>query len=61
MLEKKEVSQNKKIENNDKSNEKNVHSGANIDGNLTTYLKNLSQLIGALFWCDSNAKIFLRS
>ena len=46
---------------NDKLNEKNVHSGTNRDGNLTTYLKTLSQLIGALFWCDSSAKILLRS
>jgi len=38
-----------------------VHSGANKNGNLATNLKNLSQLIGVLYWCDSSAKILLRS
>ena len=63
MLEKQEnrIKSKYKIEKNDKSNEKSVHPGANRDGNLTTYLKNLSQLIGELFWCDSSAKILLRS
>ena len=31
------------------------------NGEVATYLKNLSQLIGALFSCDSRAKIELRS
>ena len=38
---------------------KNVHSGAKIDGIWTVILKNLSQLFGACFWCDSSAKSFL--
>jgi len=46
---------------NDKSNKKSVHPRANRYDNLTIYLKNLSQLFGALFWCDSNAKSLLRS
>jgi len=50
--------QNKK---NDKSNKKSVYPGANRDNNLTIYLKNLSQLFGALFWCDSSAYSLLRS
>jgi len=61
VLEKQEKKNQVKIQNrkkNDKSNENSVHPGANRDGNLTTYLKILSQLFGALFWCDSNAKIF---
>jgi len=37
-----------------------VHSGAKIDGSWTRNLKNLAQLIGACFWCDSSAKRLLR-
>jgi len=37
--------------------QKSVQSGANRNGDLATNLKNLSQLIGALFWCDSSIKI----
>jgi len=43
-----------------KSHKKSVHSGAKIGGNWTVILKNLSQLIGACFWCDSSAKSLLR-
>jgi len=63
VLEKQEKNNQVKIKNrkkNYKSKEKGVHPGAGRDGNLTTYLKNLSQLLGALFWCDSSAKILLR-
>jgi len=59
---KKRIRSKDKIEKkNDKSNKKSVHPGANRDGNLTRYLKNLSRFFGALFWCDSSAKSFLRS
>jgi len=37
-----------------------MHSGAKIDGSWTGILKNLSQLIGTCFWCDSSAKSLLR-
>jgi len=61
VLEKQEKKNQIKIQNrkkNDKSNEKSVHPSAKRDGNLTIYLKNLSQLFGTLFWCDSSTKIF---
>ena len=63
MLEKKEkISKSKfKIEKNDKSNTKSVHFGANRNSDLETDLNHLSQLIGVFFWCDSSAKILLRS
>jgi len=56
VLEKKwiKIQNRKKI---DKSNSKSVHSSANRKGEVASDLKNLSQLIGALFWCDSSAKI----
>jgi len=57
----KKVNQNFKYKKNDKSNSKSVHSGANRNNDLATDLKNLSQLIGVLFWCDSSGKILLRS
>jgi len=44
----------------DKSHKKSVHSGAKTDSNWTVILKNLSQLIGACFWCDFSAKSLLR-
>ena len=37
------------------------NSGAKKNGELALDLKSLSKLIGGLFWCDSNAKIDLRS
>jgi len=49
----KKVRQNSKYRKNDKSKTKNVQSS----GEVATNLKTLSQLIGALFWCDSSAKI----
>ena len=39
---------------------KSVHPGAKIYGSWTIILKDLSQLFGAWFWCDSSAKSFPR-
>jgi len=54
---KRKVKQNSKYRKSDKSKTKSVQSGANKNGEVATDLKNLSQLIDTLFWCDSSAKI----
>ena len=46
---------------NDKSNTISVQFWREKNGEVASDLKNLSKSIGALFWCDSNAKIQLRS
>ena len=42
---------------NDKSNTISVQFWREKNGEVASDLKNLSKSIGALFWCDSNAKI----
>ena len=53
--------QSSKYKKNDKSNTNSVQSSANKNGEVAIDLKKLSQLTGAFFWCDSSAKIELRS
>jgi len=55
------MNQNSKYKKNDKSNTISVQFWREKkNGEVAIDLKNLSQLRGALFWCDSNAKFELR-
>jgi len=55
------VKQNSKLKKIDKSNTISVQFWRRKNGEVASELKNLSKILGALFWCDSNIKIELRS
>ena len=60
MLEKSEKKSEAKFKiekKNDKSNTISVQSWREKNGEIASDLKDLSKLIGALFWCDLSAKI----